>query len=316
MIVTTENETNQEELNLKPLLARSVVNSLGAGMVSPFTGAYAVQLGASSTDMAWFQSSANLSNNLMQIVWGRLSDRLKRRIPFIFLGTFIVATLWIPMMMVANATQLIVLLAFQALLGSMATPAWTALIGDLVPSSKLGRVNALINKWASIGGLIATLASGILMVMATGGSVQGIFFIPLVTAATLGIAASLVTLYIKEPKKALQETKERGASSILSIFGLAAKTTPFARYCTVAAIFEFFMSFSWPLFSITQIKILHADMLQIALLSVVQTIVTIAFQNWAGKIADTKGRKPLLIFFRLSLITVPVAYALSPNMET
>jgi MFS family permease len=92
-------------------------------MVSPFTAAYAVKLNATSTEMGWFQSSANISNNLMQLVWGRLSDRLKRRIPFIVLGTLIVSILRIPIIFVTNATQLIILLAVQASLGSMATPA-------------------------------------------------------------------------------------------------------------------------------------------------------------------------------------------------
>jgi len=153
---------DKSEVNLNPLYVRSVVNSLSAGMVNPFMGAYAVKLGASPSEMGWFQSSSNLSNNVMQVFWGRLSDRLRRRIPFIIFGGLIVAGLWIPMMFVATASQLIILLVVQALLGSMATPAWTALIGDLVPSLKLGRVNASVNLWASIGSLIATLASGIL----------------------------------------------------------------------------------------------------------------------------------------------------------
>jgi len=76
------------------------------------------------------------------------------------------------------------------------------------------------------------------------------------------------------------------------------------------------MSISWPLFSITQIRILKASMLQIALLSVVQSFVTIIFQGWAGRLADNVGRKPLLVFFRFSLVTVPIAYVLSPDINT
>jgi MFS family permease len=56
-------------------------------------------------------------------------------------------------------------------------------------------------------------------------------------------------------------------------------------------------------------------MLDIALLTVVQSFVTIIFQGWAGRLADTVGRKPLLVFFRFSLITVPIAYAFFPNIS-
>ena len=311
-------QNNSTKINLKPLYIRSIVNSLSIGTVNPFLGAYAVKLGASSSEMGWFQSSTNLSNNVMQVFWGRLSDRLKRRIPFIVLGSLIVSGLWIPIIFVTSASQLIILLAIQALLGSMATPAWTALIGDLVPSFKLGRANATINLWASIGSLIATLSSGIIMI-AIGGTLQEMFLVPLTVATICGVTSSLIMFKLKEKKNNEKlNLKEHFASKILGLDVLArARKMPyFIKYCYVEGIFQFFMSISWPLFSITQIRILKASMLQIALLSVVQSFVTIIFQGWAGRLADNVGRKPLLVFFRFSLVTVPIAYVLSPDINT
>ena len=311
-------QNNSTKINLRPLYIRSIVNSLSIGTVNPFLGAYAVKLGASSSEMGWFQSSTNLSNNVMQVFWGRLSDRLKRRIPFIVLGSLIVSGLWIPIIFVTSASQLIILLAIQALLGSMATPAWTALIGDLVPSFKLGRANATINLWASIGSLIATLSSGIIMI-AIGGTLQEMFLVPLTVATICGVTSSLIMFKLKEKKNNEKlDLKEHFASKILGLDVLArARKMPyFIKYCYVEGIFQFFMSISWPLFSITQIRILKASMLQIALLSVVQSFVTIIFQGWAGRLADNVGRKPLLVFFRFSLVTVPIAYVLSPNINT
>jgi MFS family permease len=105
--VTAQKKENSsdKEGDLKSLYTRSVVSSFSIGMVSPFTGAYAVKLGASSSDMGWFQSSTNLSNNLMQVFWGRLSDKIKRRIPFIVFDSVVLSVLWIPMIFVASATR-------------------------------------------------------------------------------------------------------------------------------------------------------------------------------------------------------------------
>ena len=317
--ITVNQETLSEDKKkstLKPLYARSVVNSLGVGMVNPFMGAYAVKLGASSSEMGWFQSSTNISNNLMQLFWGRLSDRLKRRIPFIAFGSLTVSLLWIPMVFVANASQLIILLAAQALLGSMATPAWTALIGDLVPSLKLGRANATISLWASIGSLIATLTSGLAMIT-IGGTLHEMFFIPLAVATGCGIASSIIMLTIKESKNGEKPGLRRHfVSEIFDMIRYARKSPDFLKYCYVEGVFEFFMSISWPLIAITQITVLGASMLQIALLTVVQSFVMIIFQGWAGKLADTVGRRPLLVFFRFSLVTVPIAYAFVPDINT
>lgn len=311
----TTTKTTQQQPDLKPLYTRSVVNSLGQGMVNPFMSAYAIQLGASPSDMGWFQSSSNLSNNAMQLLWGRLSDKTQKRIPFIIIGSLIIALLYPPMLLINNPTQLIILLAIQALLGSMATPAWTALIGDLVPSLRLGRANASINLYATIGSMIATLVSGLIMVN-TGGTPQQIILIPMVTATVCGLISALLMIYVREGKHEQQpDLRNRIARDMFNVLKTARQTPAFVKYCTAAATFEFFMSISWPLFAITQVSILHANMLQLALLNVVQMITMITFQNWAGKRADTLGRKPLLIFFRLGLITVPIAYAFIPDLN-
>jgi MFS family permease len=305
----------ETEDNLKPLYARSVVNSFSNGMVSPFTGAYAVRLGASSSDMGWFQSSTNLSNNLMQVFWGRLSDRTKRRIPYIAFGTMILSLLWIPMIFVVNSTQLIVLLVVQALVGSMATPAWTALLGDLVPSSKLGRANASMNIWSSVGSVAATMGSGLIM-FAVGGSIHQLVLIPLIVAAISGIASSLIVIKISEKKNGKKLNLKENFTDVIKIVSQVRKSPRFVRYCYVDGVVQFFMSISWPLFTITQISVMNASMLQLALLSVGQTVVQIVFQGWAGRLADSMGRRPLLILFRFGLITVPLAYALAPSIDS
>lgn len=316
--MTTSQEKNcqlgPKEVNLRPLFVRSVVNSLGLGMVNPFLGAYAVELGASSSEMGWFQSLTNLSNNVMQVFWGKLSDRLGKRILFIVLGSLIVSVLWIPMMFVTNATQLIFLIAIQALLGSMATPAWTALIGDLVPSFRLGRASAAINLWASVGTLVATLVSGIIMVN-VGATLQEMFFIPFTVAAICGFISSFVMLSAKERRNNKNSSsKKEFLPEMLEVFRHVRKSPDFMRYSIAGSVFTFSMSIIWPLFSITLIRVLDASMLEIALLSVIQTATTIIFQSRIGRLADTLGRKPLLVLFRFSLVTVPITYAFAPNV--
>ncbi|MEM2806707.1 MAG: MFS transporter [Candidatus Bathyarchaeia archaeon] len=309
-------ELSKSEKELRIVYVRSVANALGTGMINPFIGPYAVkELGASSSEMGWFQSMSNISNNVMQVFWGRLSDRLGRRIPFIVLGGLIVAVLWFPMLFVRTASQLVILISLQALLGSMAVPAWTALIGDLVPSSRLGRINATINLWASVGSISATMASGAIMTV-VGGSVRSQIMIPIAVATACGLLSSLVMFYVKAEKtsKNCGEVKKNFMKDLFDIVKVAEKSQDFIKYCTCSAVFNFFMSIAWPLFAITQVKVLKASMLEIALLSVVQGIFTIIFIGWAGKLADTVGRKPLLILVRFSYVSVPLAYAFSPSI--
>lgn len=283
------------------------------GMVNPFIGAYAVQLGASSSEMGWFQSSANISNNVLQVFWGKLSDRLGKRVPYIILGNLIIMALWIPMMFVTNAAQLIVLVVIQALLGSMATPTWIALVGDLVPSARLGRVSASISLWASLGTLVATLLSGFVMI-SVGGSLQQMFFIPLIVAILSGLISALVMIPVRERGNRRPDSSSSQTEGLFSVFVHARKVPDFMKYSLASVVFNFFMAIGWPLFSITLVKVLEASMWEIALLSAAQLAVTIIFQMQMGKLADSFGRKPMLVVFRLSLVTVPLGYAFAPNV--
>ncbi|MGQ9539221.1 MAG: MFS transporter [Candidatus Bathycorpusculaceae bacterium] len=308
-----DDKQNENEKALKVIYGRSVANAFGINMINPFVGAYAVKgLGASSSEMGWLQSVSNISNNVMQVLWGRLSDRLGRRVPFIFLGGLIVALLWVSLLFLKSASQLVVMVAIQALLGSMAVPAWIALIGDLVSPSNLGRVNAAINMWASVGSLTATLASGIIMA-SVGGTAREQLLIPVVIAIICGIISSTMMVKVKEKNGKPQRGKPF-ITDLFDVVRLAEKSRDFLKYCSASAVFNFFMSIAWPLFPITQVKVLGASMFEIALLSVVQGVFTIIFIGWAGRLTDAIGRKPLLIFVRFSYVSVPLVYAFSPNI--
>ncbi|MEM2779849.1 MAG: MFS transporter [Candidatus Bathyarchaeia archaeon] len=314
--MSESDELPKNKRELKIIYVRSVADAFGTGMINPFVGPYAVkELGASSSEMGWLQSMSNVSSNIMQVFWGKLSDRLGLRTPFIVFGGLIVALLWLPILFIKTASQLIILISLQALLGSMAIPAWTALIGSLVPSSRLGRVNATVNLWASVGSILATMVSGVIMT-AIGGSVREQIIVPIVISTACGLLSSFVMFYVKEKaeKDGNKKVKKSFARDLYDVLRVAKKSTDFTKYCTCNAIFTFFMSIAWPLFAITQVKVLKASMLEIALFSVVQGVFTVIFIRWAGKLADTVGRKPLLIFVRFSYVSVPLAYAFSPNI--
>jgi len=307
-----EGNKSENTADLRPLYIRSVVNSFGSGSVAPFLSAYAVKLGASASEMGVFQSVSNLAPNLMQVPWGRLSDKLGRRVPLIVLGSVMASVMWIPLMFVASANQLIVVTGVQAVLGSMAIPAWTALIGDLVHPSSKGRVTASINRSAGVGSLLATLAAGYLMIWVQG-SVQQIFLIPLLVAALLGLGSSVVMLLVRE-KARRNNLSSRSIFSLHDVTKSVRSNSNFMRFCTVSCIFGFFMSMSWPLFTLTSVDVLNASMLEIALIGVVQGAVTIALQPFGGRLVDRVGRRQLIIIYRLGLVLVPAFYALATSV--
>jgi MFS family permease len=307
---TAADGSNSKDLKL--VYGRSILNSFSSGTVGPFLSVYAVKLGASASEMGWFQSVANLAPNMMQVPWGKLSDKIGKRVLFIIAGGLITAVLWIPLMFVTSPTQLIGVIALQAVLGSMAIPTWTAFLGELMHSSRRGVTTASLNRYAAVGSLLATLAAGYLMIMIKG-TLQQMFLIPLLVAVVCGIVSSLLMFLVHE--KPHPNNSQNG-----SIFGMKdvivyVRGNPsFVRFLSASILFGFFMSLSWPLFSITTIDVLNASMLEVALISVVQSAFTITLQPWAGRLVDRVGRRQLIVAYRLGLVLVPTLYGLASEV--
>ncbi|MBS7657435.1 MFS transporter [Candidatus Bathyarchaeota archaeon] len=274
--------------------------------MSPFTSIYAIELGASATEMGWFRSLNNLFANIMQIPWGILSDKFRKRVYFIILGGILTALFWLPMIYVRNSHELLFLVASQAFVGSMVSPAWSALIGDMVHQSVRGTVTATINAAASAGSIFATLLSGYIMEV-FGSATSSKYTIPLILATVCGIIASLTMFTLREPR-GIRTQRYKGIKSILK------ENTYFRTFCYITILHSFFMTMAWPIFPITTVKVTGGNTVQIAYLSAVQGSVSLIVRRFVGRLADRAGRKPLIIFGRAGIVVVPIIYAIATNV--
>jgi len=299
-------QDSENQTSLKPLYLRSVISNFGNGVMSPFTSIYAIELGASATEMGWFRSLNNLFANVLQIPWGMISDKFGKRVYFIILGGILTALFWLPMIYVKNPHELLFLVASQAFVGSMVSPTWSALIGDVVHQSVRGTVTATINAAASAGSIIATLLSGY-VIQAFGAATSSKYTVPLILATVCGIISSLTMLTLREPKR-IRTQRYRGMKFILK------ENIYFRTFCYVTILHSFFMTLAWPIFPITTVRVTEGNAVQIAYLSVVQGSVSLIVRRFVGRLADRAGRKPLIIFGRAGIVVVPIIYAIATNV--
>jgi MFS family permease len=201
--------------------------------------------------------------------------------------------------------QFILVVTLQAFATSIVTPAWASLIGRVVSKVRRGAVTSLINTAASIGSIGATVLSGYIMVL-MGGSLSNMYVIPIGVAAVCGVVASLVMIKVRE-------TKTSGPSSGMD-WSVFTRNKQFQTLCKVSCIHSFFMSISWPLFAITTVRVVRADMMQIAAISIISSVVAIVARRYIGRITDRAGRRTLLILGRAGLFVYPMIYALATNV--
>jgi DHA1 family multidrug resistance protein-like MFS transporter len=294
----------EEPLNQQPKRVATLWSSwqVGANLLWAYTGALAVDLGATGTQQSMVTGVQTLGNSSMQWLWGSLTDRLGRR-PLLFLGLLAVGITAALIPLAQNAVQLILLLLVPTIVGSAAIPAWNGLLGDITRMEGRGRFVGIITAIGTIASAIALIFVGYL---ATSIGLSGIaeYQVPMYGSA-LAIGVALVCVLIL--KETLKPSKKRLFQIKESIQG----TPQFVRFLVVNAIFFAAMGGAWPLFPIITRGILHVDLFMIGVLTAIFSIISGIAQITGGALTDRFGRKPVLFFSRAIIFLAPLFSAIA-----
>jgi len=122
--------------NRKLIALRSLVIAAGATVAASFVGVFGVMIGATAAEMGWLQSSSNSLSNLGQILWGRISDKIGKRKPFLVTGSIVLAVLWFMLPYSKNPVNLIILYSLISIFSAMITVNWYSFIADNIISER------------------------------------------------------------------------------------------------------------------------------------------------------------------------------------
>lgn len=297
------------------MYANQVGVNFGKGMADPFVPALAIHLAATPAQLGWLQAFVNLFPTVMQVPWGKFSDFLGRRVPFLVVGGVLSFSMYFFMLGAMNAGQLIMLVAVQMFVGSMMIPAWSALVGDVTNPRNRGAIMGKFFAVSSVASLAATLLAG--SVMPDSGSVFAIYAIPFILAGASGIAGSLFVLRVKEGRRRMYASPRRifafGLRSFVFISDLT-ENIYFRNLVALQSAFNFIMSLIWPLLYLTYIDVLGASLFEIAIMTVISTGAALFFQTKVGRLLDLIGPMPQILISRFTFISVPIVYALATDI--
>ena len=114
-----------------------IPNRLGDGLTAPLTPLFIVQvLNGNLADVGWVASLTSLASAPASIIWGNLSDRMQRRLPFMLAGllAFSLSTI---LTGIADSIALVMIYSFfGSLLGTAVGPTSSALLIENIPEKQ------------------------------------------------------------------------------------------------------------------------------------------------------------------------------------
>lgn len=307
MVFPMNDDESKKELRF--VYGRVFASSLSNNMISPFVYDYATRMGASPSEIGLMSSFNNLFANSLQVPWGRLSDILRRRISIIVVTSVVSSLILISMALITEPKTFIILTALYFFFSSASIPAQNALLMEMTKPSSRSMIISNMNTASLLGGLVATLFSG-LLIDYEGGRIT----LSSAIAAALSLAGSLILLKIKED--GVRKVDLKGIASIFRVSdtpSLINENSRFKLFLRFSAIHGFFMSFAWPLFTITRMTILNLSMTEVGAISVIQNVVTLMAQPLMGRLVLTKDRKSLMGSYYVSLTVVPLVYCFAQS---
>ncbi len=269
-----------EERNiLKKLYIRIGSLSFSSNIISPLIPYLLVKSHGSSFELGLFQALNNLFTNIGQVIWGWISDVLGKR-------------------------RIMLSLACISIFFS------SSLYLILVHPNIRNYIYAIHSNISNIAIIIGNIFS--IIILSYISDEKGFIIIMLVSIIMSSISSFFtfsLPSYIDKRKTFSMRDMLNSYKNMLNPL----KNTFFREFLHVNTLYNFFLSIAWPLFPISQIKIIGMSPSQIMLLSLTSNITVILGQYYAGRYISKERYRLWALINRLGLTIVPMVYAFSKS---
>ncbi|MCG3221685.1 MAG: MFS transporter [Candidatus Heimdallarchaeota archaeon] len=259
----------------------------------------AVGIGATTIQMSFITAIQNLGTTLLQGFFGRLSDKIGRRIVLI-LG-FVIATITtIVISQLVSPLIFMIIIALYSVGLSMIIPTWNALQGDMSTEETRTRFISQLGMIATIASSVILLILGFLTDRLPSDLLKKYRTMILIGSFFFAISA-IIVLLIKETN-----SKEKTKKKVSQFFPLKDKS--FLVFLGSTTLWWFVMSFLWPIAPFIMDSVSPTTW-QVAVYSAVFSAFIALGQLISGKFADKIGRKFTTALGFIILCFVPLILA-------
>ncbi|MCY3414749.1 MAG: MFS transporter [Candidatus Heimdallarchaeota archaeon] len=294
----------------KASISVAALQTNALSLIEMFTQYLAIMRGSTGVIQGLIVSVRQLGTALLQPFWGYLSDTYGRR-RFMAIGLLIIAFMGVLLPIMPTAELVLLLVAIQAMFGTMITPSYNAWIGDRTNVGDRARIYGTLSMIGVWSGVVVNLGISFYMDFKDPDlqNVETLRF-PMNLAAIFAICGSIAVFFLsaeRQVKLKFRSTQSR-YKKIITHFRLL--NDKFKRLLLVEGTFYFAWAAAWPLFSYAQFDVAKS-WLDIAVYALFSSIPAGFSYFYGGKLADRIGYRKILRITRPVLILPPITASLA-----
>jgi MFS family permease len=289
--------TNDEkvDMSLKMSTSEGIFNAASTSINSTFITPLALHLGANNSDVGLLSAVQNLANTISQIPGAKMTNYYSRKSIWMLGQLTSKIFLWLPVVFLslfAFEHSIMLLLAVMALIAFFAglrNPAWTSMMGDLVPLKIRGRYFGMRNMVTGIAGVVMTLVSGWIVT---------VYGFSVIFVLSIVISAISIIFFLK-----MYEPPVRKVFHYKHSFGIHPShwmtslkiNRPLVIFTLYLMLMYFAVEIASPFYTVYMLRDMHIDYFWFSVLTILGAVIRIVSFKYWGRLEDKFGSRKILL---------------------
>ncbi len=304
------------KISIKEASAASVMSGLGNSYITP----YALALNANNAQIGFLTSFVSLVSPFSQAFGSKLMEKISRKkiiVNFILLQ----ALMWIPIIMLSLffwrriftsylPIILIVFYSIYAIFGSIATPSWFSLMGDIIPEKIRGRYFAKRNRIAGAVALISMIIGAFIL---DSFKTRGLILVGFSVIFLLAFIFRIISVNLLKKHHDIKLKLQKGYFFSLWQFVKKAPSNNFGKFVIYVSLMNLATAIASPFFTVYMLKDLGFSYITFMLISISASISSIIFMPILGKFSDRYGNRELLKLGSILIPMLPILWLFSSS---
>ena len=291
--------------SLRWLIFDGILANTSDAIIMAYQSVYLLTLGASKSQIGTLDALSNLAMPIAMVPGGRMAARAAKYkwlvvVPALVSRLLLFGLAFLPFLGTTTSTLVyagIAIVVLRAFLTNLLNPAWTAMLGTLVPIQWRGRYFSTRNILMGGAAFFALLGVGRLIDLT--GSPLG-YQLAFGIAALTGLGASYALSRVEETPRVVPKRARRDWTSLWT---QARQHRRFVLLCVTAALWNFAQRIAGPFFNVFFADGLQASAALIGVASAAATLAALPGQRIFGLLNDRKGARWVQ---RLTGFVIPV----------